>query len=57
MGDVDDPAAVAHLDALVQDLVVDVLDVFGQKASADVVTRTPAIPAASYQSRSFRDGV
>lgn len=37
VGDVDDPAAVAHLDALVRDLVVDVLDVFGQKASADVV--------------------
>lgn len=37
VGDVDDPASVAHLDALVQDLVADVLDVFGQKASADVV--------------------
>ncbi|MEV0891179.1 TetR/AcrR family transcriptional regulator [Promicromonospora sp. NPDC050262] len=37
MGDIDAPAAAAHLDALVLDLVVDALDVFGQKLSADVV--------------------
>ncbi|MCP2285657.1 transcriptional regulator, TetR family [Promicromonospora umidemergens] len=43
LGDVDGPGAAAHVEALVHDLVVDLLAIFGQEVSDDVVLVRDAV--------------
>lgn len=43
VGDVDGPGTAAHVEALVHDLVIDVLAIFGQEVSAGVVLMRDAV--------------